>query len=73
MVKQFWIYWRPGKLNYADYWKKHHAAAHHQNVQKEFLTPHIVLKMTRLEQVQAVAAAQLRLESMLKGRALARV
>ena len=24
--KQFRIYWRPGKLNYADYWTKHHAA-----------------------------------------------
>lgn len=27
--EQFCIYWRPGKLNYADYWTKHHAATHH--------------------------------------------
>ena len=33
--KQFRIYWRPGKLNYADYWTKHHAALHHQNVRKD--------------------------------------
>ena len=32
--KQFRIYWQPGKLNYADYWTKHHVALHHQNVRK---------------------------------------
>ena len=48
--QQFRIYWRPGKMNYADYWTKHHAAKHHQNVRKEFLTPHIVLEMLRQEQ-----------------------
>jgi hypothetical protein len=26
--QQFKIYWRPGKLNYADYWTKHHSAQH---------------------------------------------
>ena len=40
--RQFRIYWRPEKLNYADYWTKHHAALHHKNVRKELLTPHIV-------------------------------
>jgi hypothetical protein len=59
--EQFRIYWRPGKLNYADYWTKHHAATHHQNVRKEFLTPHIVLEMLRIEQSnqppEAAAAA----------------
>ena len=44
---------RPGKLNYADYWTKHHAAKHHKNVRKEFLTPHIVVEMLR----QSAAAA----------------
>ena len=29
--KQFRIYWRLGKLNYADYWTKHHQMKHHQN------------------------------------------
>ena len=48
--EQFRIYWRPGKLNYADYWTKHHAAAHHQNIRKEFLIPHTVLKMLQIEQ-----------------------
>ena len=59
--EQFRIYWQPGKLNYADYWTKHHAATHHQNVRKEFLTPHIVLEMLRIEQSnqppEAAAAA----------------
>ena len=32
--EQFQIYWRPGKLNYADYWTKHHTAKHNQNVRK---------------------------------------
>ena len=44
---QFKIYWRPGKTNYADYWTKHHSAAHHINMRKEFLTPLIVLEMLR--------------------------
>ncbi len=48
--QQFRIYWRPGKLNYADYWTKHQAAPHHQNMCKEFLTPHIILEMLRIEQ-----------------------
>ena len=39
--EQFRIYWRPGRLNYADYWTKYHPAKHHKNVRKEFLTPHI--------------------------------
>jgi hypothetical protein len=49
---QFRIYWRPGKLNYADYWTKHHPAKHHQNIRKEFITPQIVLKMLRQENEQ---------------------
>ena len=53
--EQFRIYWRPGKLNYADYWTKHHQAKHHQNVRREFLTPHIVVEMLR--QKQSILAA----------------
>eukprot|EP00984_Skeletonema_dohrnii_P035602 scaffold35592_cov594-Skeletonema_dohrnii-CCMP3373.AAC.1 len=41
--KQFRFYWRPGKTNYADYWTKHHAAKHHENIRAEFLTPQKVL------------------------------
>jgi hypothetical protein len=37
--QQFRIYWRPGKMNYADYWSKHHPELHHRNIRKEFLTP----------------------------------
>ena len=57
--EQFRIYWRPGKSNYADYWTKHHPATHHKHTRKEFLTPHIVLEMLRIEQSRGniVAAA----------------
>ena len=40
------MYWRPGKLNYTDYYTKHHAAKYHKNI---FLTPYIVLEMIRQE------------------------
>ncbi len=29
------IYWRPGKLNYANYWTKHHPETHHCNKRKK--------------------------------------
>jgi hypothetical protein len=48
--RQFRIYWRPGKMNYADYWTKHHPESHHKNIRKEFLTPTIVIEMLRIEQ-----------------------
>jgi hypothetical protein len=48
--QQFRIYWRPGKMNYANYWTKHHPKSHHRNIQKEFLMPTTVLKMLRIEQ-----------------------
>ena len=41
--RQFRIYWRPGKMNYADYWTKHHPESHHRNIRKEFLMPTIVI------------------------------
>jgi hypothetical protein len=47
---QFRIYWRPGKMNYAGYWTKHHPESHHRNIWKEFLTPTIVIKMLWREQ-----------------------
>ena len=37
--KQFRFFWRPGPLNFADYWTKHHSPAHHINMRPEFLTP----------------------------------
>ncbi len=54
--QQFWIYWRPGKMNYANYWTKHHPESHHRNMRKEFLTPIIVLEMLQIEQQQQQAA-----------------
>ncbi len=54
---QFHIYWWPGKLNYANYWTKHHPETHHCNMRKEFLTPHIVLEMLWMEQQSYAARA----------------
>ena len=50
--KLFRIYWRQGESNYGDYWTKHHPSAHYKNTKAEFLTPHIVLEIIRLEQQQ---------------------
>jgi hypothetical protein len=45
------------RFHYADYWTKHHPATHHQNMRKEFLTPHIILEMLRIEQQTHAARA----------------
>ena len=45
--KQFRFYWRSGVLNYADYWTKHHPAAHHRNIRPEFLTSPTALAQLR--------------------------
>ncbi len=50
----FRIYWRPGKMNYADYWTKYHPESHHR---KEFLTPTIVIEMLRIEQYQYTSSS----------------
>jgi hypothetical protein len=50
--QQFRIYWRLGKMNYANYWTKHHPELHHRNIQKEFLTKTFVLEMLRIDQQQ---------------------
>eukprot|EP00804_Cyclotella_cryptica_P009376 CCRYP_018078-RH/>CCRYP_018078-RH protein AED:0.35 eAED:0.35 QI:0/0/0/1/0/0/2/0/435 len=55
--EQFRIYWRPGKLNYADYWTKHHPATHHQHIRREFITPQLVVAMLRLSQRTQPAAS----------------
>ena len=49
--EQFRIYWRPGRLNYADYWTKHHPDKHHKQMRREFLTPYIVLEMLQQQQL----------------------
>ena len=55
--QQFKFHWQPVKQNLADYWTKHHSAAHHVNIRREFLTPHIVLKMPRLKQTPTSQAS----------------
>ena len=55
--KQFRIYWQPGKLNYADYWTKHHSGTHHQNMRKEFSNPNTVLEMLQIKQSMMARAA----------------
>ncbi len=55
--EQFRIYWRPRKLNYTDYWTKHHPAIHHTNVRREFLIPYLVVEMLRQEQTLNQPAA----------------
>jgi hypothetical protein len=55
--RQFRTFWQPGKLNYANYWTKHHPETHHRNMRKEFLTLHIVLEMLRIEQQSYAARA----------------
>ena len=56
---QFRFYWRPGRMNYADYWTKHHLPSHHVNVniRKEFLTPAVVIEMLSIQQQVAARAA----------------
>jgi hypothetical protein len=54
--EQFKIYWRPGKLNYADYWTKHHPDKVHREMRRQFLTPMLVLEMLRLQRHNQVAA-----------------
>ena len=56
LQEQLRFYWRSGKLNYADYFTKHHPAAHHRNMRKEFLTPQWVLQ--DLARKAAAAAGQ---------------
>ena len=48
--RQFIFYWRPGPLNWADYWTKHHPAAHHKHIRNEFLTEQKVLEVFRNNQ-----------------------
>ena len=47
---QFRFYWRPGPLNWADYWTKHHPAAHHKHIRNDFLTQQKVLEVFRNNQ-----------------------
>ena len=46
-----------GRTGWADYWTKHHPAKHHQNVRREFITPHLLVEMLRLQHKQNKVAA----------------
>ena len=41
---QFLIYWSPGKNNLADYFSKHHPAAHHQKMRSTYLINHSTIR-----------------------------
>ena len=51
ILNQFQYCWRPGSTNYANYWTKHHPAAHHWNMRSIFLTPFIQLLEFRKAQI----------------------
>jgi hypothetical protein len=40
---QFRVYWRRGPDNRADYWTKHHCAAHHVEKRGDILTAKFIL------------------------------
>ena len=46
--KMFRVFWRSGTTNLADYFTKHHPAAHHRNVRPEFVTTGTVVNKLRL-------------------------
>ena len=46
--KMFRVYWLPGTTNLADYFTKHHSAAHHVNLRPEFLTESNLVNKLRL-------------------------
>jgi hypothetical protein len=37
-------------MNYTDYWTNYHPESHHKNIQKEFITPTIVIETLQIEQ-----------------------
>ena len=56
---QFRYYWRPGKVNLADYYTKHHPPPHHVNMRREFLTPRRHLDLLRRRRVLAERGMEL--------------
>jgi hypothetical protein len=53
--EQFKYYWRPQPTNCADYWTKHHCAAHHIKKCPEILTPLFILEALRASRKQVPA------------------
>ncbi len=54
---QFRYYWRPGPTNRADYWTKHHCAAHHIEQRPDILTPLFILEALRASTKRALATS----------------
>ncbi len=52
---QFQYYWRPGPNNRADYWTKHHCAAHYIKKRPEILTSKFILDALRASTQQTPA------------------
>ena len=48
--KQFRYYWREGPKNDADYQRKNHCSAHHQEIRFSYFTPHEVVDTLRRQQ-----------------------
>ena len=46
-LKQFRIFWRAGIFNLADYFTKHHCAAHHKRIRPTYLTSQQALNEAR--------------------------
>ena len=44
----FQFHWKPGKNNLADYWTKHHAAIHHENIRSQILSQITKLRNRRV-------------------------
>ena len=57
---QFRFYWGPGTGNYADYWTKHHAAAHHRNFRPIILTSRTYLDAMRASAKKMATATMAR-------------
>jgi hypothetical protein len=52
---QFRYYWAPGSINQADYWTKHHCAAHHIEKRQEISTSKFILNALRASTQQTPA------------------
>jgi hypothetical protein len=57
-IDQFRFYWRSGKTNLADYFTKHHPAAHHRNMREQF--PSCVADLLQLRSTGGVSKSAAR-------------
>ena len=62
--EQFRYYWRPGPYNKADYWTKHHCAAHHIEIRPTILTAKFILDALRASTNRTPASSGKGLQSL---------